>query len=242
MAGKLAITRAILRAEHDSPLRPNLNVARQPNFRQWQNTWYSKFFQLLTANVPLSEIKQLFQNVSVISFNYDRSLEQFLFFALQAYYLISDDTAAELVRSLNIVHPYGTVGLLPWQGKNGVPFGGSDDPYELVEVAAQIQTFSETSANIKFLSHLHDWLEKSETIIFLGFAFHEINMKLLQLAVPLSHRNIYATALGVSMDDCRIIETEAVQCLCCYSTSVYILSSVDCSTLFDQHWRAFNAF
>lgn len=240
MTGKLAIARSILRAENNSPLRPNSEAPRVPNFRALQNTWYSKFFQLLTANVPLDEIRTIFQSVSVITFNYDRSLEQYLVFALQTYYSLSESDAAQLVRSLNIVHPYGTVGDLPWQGKEGVPFGGSDDAYELVMVAEQIRTFTETTVNAAVLKDVRGWLEAASTVVFLGFAFHEINMKLLQLAVPATSRKVYATAVGISPDDCAIVRAEIQQCLCTHSGTIEVVHGVDCANLFDRHWRAFN--
>jgi hypothetical protein len=46
-----------------------------------------------------------------------------MFNALQRLYGIDADTAASIMKTLRIVHPYGTIADLLWQDEKGMPFG-----------------------------------------------------------------------------------------------------------------------
>src|SRR5262249_53254614 len=52
-------------------------------------------------------------NLSVLTFNYDRSFEQFLFLALQDRYGIGPTDAANLLDEMPVVHLHGSLGSLP---------------------------------------------------------------------------------------------------------------------------------
>lgn len=238
--GKIAIVRAILEAEKKSPLL--IEPAQKVDFSRLSTTWYAKFFQLLTANVELSDVASVFNNVSVITFNYDRSLEQFLMLALGNYYRISLDRSAEITNSLPIVHPYGVAGLLQWQDRGAhVPYGGSDWAVELMETASQINTFAESVTNPKEVGRIQSLLSEADCVIFLGFAFHEINMKLITIEGRKKTRKVYATAYGISDSDCLIIEQEVKNCLATISGTISVDPDVTCAGLFDRNWRAFNS-
>lgn len=74
IAGKLAIVQSILEAENDSDV--------QHSHGQWQNTdrvlqsWFPDLFYFMQDGVGgSSDVRDIFRNVSFISFNYDRCLE-----------------------------------------------------------------------------------------------------------------------------------------------------------------------
>jgi hypothetical protein len=86
----------------------------------------------------------------------------------------------------------------------------------LVDVSTKIRTFSEsvdpTSGEI---SALRAALQASPRIVYLGFAFHEMNMNLLyppnESANVSGSRRIYATALEVSESDVGVIRRDLVK-------------------------------
>jgi hypothetical protein len=205
LSGKLGIAQAILEAERNSKLY--FDEQRRPtdkfDHRKITGTWYLPFFQLLTENVRKEEIEVLFDNVSVITFNYDRCIEHYLYHAIQNYYGIEDHRAAELMSKLTISHPYGVVGHLPWQYRNpSVSFGGVSHNCNLSDIADQIKTFTEREEEDgATLGTTRRQVIGAKTVVFLGFAFHELNMVLLSPKTETDTRRVFATAMGISNDD-----------------------------------------
>jgi hypothetical protein len=116
LCGKLAITRSILEAEKKSSIFYDPSTQKRMAFPDLENTWFNNFWRILVEGISRSEIDNLFDNVSFISFNYDRCIEHFLLDAIKNYYVVTDQKAIELVGKINIFHPYGKVGTLPGIG------------------------------------------------------------------------------------------------------------------------------
>jgi hypothetical protein len=86
------------------------------------------------------------------------------------------------VKQVIIRHPYGVVGLLDWQdwAQNGRPVSfGHVGNVDLLEIAHQINTFTEQQEDNEKLAIIRRTVQEAEVIVFLGFAFHERNMELL---------------------------------------------------------------
>jgi hypothetical protein len=111
----LAIVRSILSAERNSLLYfEQIGPKSKMDFNKLTDTWYISFFQLLTENCTKEDLEERFKQVKLIVFNYDRCIEHFIYYALQNYYRLSNIEASELMEYLEIYHPYGVVGTLPW--------------------------------------------------------------------------------------------------------------------------------
>lgn len=116
LIGKLGIVRAIWAAEASSRFfRLPDGVYQGLNLSNFSDTWYSSFTKILTENVKRSQIENIFDNVQIINFNYDRCLEHYLPFSLASYYGLSVDDIHQLMENLVIYRPYGAAGRLPWQ-------------------------------------------------------------------------------------------------------------------------------
>jgi hypothetical protein len=74
LIGKVAITRAILQAENNSHLKHFKETIRFSNPTQANNSWLHPFFQSLTENCTFEQVANKLGNLSIICFNYDRSL------------------------------------------------------------------------------------------------------------------------------------------------------------------------
>lgn len=210
--GKLAIVRSILQAEGGSKLYfDKSNIYNTINTSSLAETWYSPFFKLLTENCSYGDkLKERFESIVLIVFNYDRCIEHFLYHSLQIYYDISGDKASELISCLNIYHPYGTVGSLPWQATaDSTDFGVEPNPPELVQLAGKIKTFTEgTDPESSEISEIRSHINIAPKLVFLGFAFHKLNMELIASDKEGSHARpvkCYATTHGFSESDKKAI-------------------------------------
>jgi hypothetical protein len=214
--GKLAIVRAILEAEKGSKLYFRPNHQKSMKFSDLSGTWYNSFWQLLADGTSKSEIDNIFGNIGLIVFNYDRCIEHFLVNAIRNYYRVDDIIAQILLSKLKIFHPYGVVGKLPWQTEpnRGVPFGGAEHGGpSLLEISRQIKTFTERVEEEQVLNAMRVEIEQSRVVVFLGFAFHAQNMELLKPTQECQVERTYATAYGFSDSDCEQTKSQLMDFL-----------------------------
>ncbi len=217
--GKAAIVKSIIEAEKGSNVFVNVNgnIYNKINFNKCENTWLNAFFKTLSANCTITDLPKRLKTITFIIFNYDRCIEHFLYHAIIEYYDISREECASILSNLTIFHPYGSVGALPWRSReNAIEFGKELSVQELVTLANSIKTFTEgTSKSDSEINVMRSRLKSSDKIIFLGFAYHEINMNLLCPKVPLKDSRhqpkIFGTAFGQSPSDTEnIIQTLSV--------------------------------
>jgi hypothetical protein len=243
LCGKLGIAAAILEAEAASLLYVQAEHER-PNFNALANTWYSAFMQQLTEGVAKKDIETILTNVAFVSFNYDRCVEHFLFHALINYYGISPQESADVLNNhLEIHHPYGVAGQLPWQkgARNVVKFGAYREA-NLLAVASQLKTFTERVEDPATLDPLKVAVATADRFVFLGFAFHEQNMRLLKPEAPCSMKQTFATTLGMSGSDSNIVKDQLAKEFGAPNEHLDLqLTSNECRELFQIFRRSMTA-
>ncbi len=74
--------------------------------------------------------------------------------------------------------------------------------------AGKIKTYSERIEDAGAITTLHRLLIDAETIVFLGFAFHDENMKLMTSSAPNRLTRVFATARGISDSDREVIREQ----------------------------------
>lgn len=244
LCGKLAIVRSILHAEKNSHLYfRHYELAKLPSiFINIEKTWYKPFFNLVTNGCDKNSLSKRFEKITIISFNYDRCIEHFIYFALQNYYDISPADAASLVKIIKIFHPYGCVGSLPWQNQiASIAFGSEPGPSQLLTLSEQIKTFTEeTDQNSKEVNNIKASIADTDILVFLGFAFHKLNLRILN---PIkkhnkSHKIIqcYATSYRISDSDKNIIESD-ISSLLGNSGNIKMINE-KCNVLFNEFGRS----
>jgi hypothetical protein len=209
--GKLAIAKAILEAERGSKLKGLGEPGKEYSFSALAATWYIPLFQMMTENMRKNDVAQVADRLSFIIFNYDRCLEFFIPHALSTYYGISLPEAEALAARMTFIHPYGQVGYLPWQGRNPV-IQFAVDRYPLREIAKEIKTFAEGLATPKLVDEIKTAVQDAETIVFMGFAYHPINMRVISTEAELT-RKIFGTTFGLSKADEAVVEDDILRVL-----------------------------
>ena len=205
IGSKIAIVTSILVAEKRSIMfNPQI-------LSSWKNrlskTWYPLFFQKITEGCEINEFIERLKDISFIIFNYDRCFERYMTLAIQAYYRIGD-RAKEIVKQMNIIHPYGTIGDLDY-----IPLGETVNHTLLLNAFPNIRTFTEDSEQTKNeRTSIKHKIDTANRIIFLGFAYHQMNLDLLFKypgyaenhtdQAPLSEKiDCYGTGFEISEND-----------------------------------------
>ena len=245
LCGKLAIVRSILEAEKRSRLFiDGSNSNNTLNFKSIEETWFNVFWQRISENCQAEGLQERLSAITVIIFNYDRCIEHFLYHSIQNYYGLNADAAASLVNEMDIFHPYGVVGSLPWTGGPAqMDFGAEPRAQDLVELAEQIKTFTEgTNPEASSIMEIRNQVARSETLVFLGFAYHKQNMELLKQPADRRRddelvKQCYGTALGISDADLQDI-TSDIQELCGWLMHPNVGNNLTCQDLFNTYKRA----
>lgn len=180
--GKLAITFFIGQAESRSNLKDIPRVEGElPLQGKIAEYWIYQLGQLITSGVPRSKIGQTLEQLTIINFNYDRSVEHFLPYALVMAYGIELKEAQQVVaEKLDIVHPHGSVGRLPRQkGEAPQAEWGVEQPWNIHAIAAQLKSLNERSADRNALRDIRLSVASAKRLVFLGFGFQPQNVDLL---------------------------------------------------------------
>lgn len=155
--------------------------------------WYQFLFNLMCKGC--SSIDKFADNkISVVTFNYDRSFEYYLLYALMSKFKVGEVKAAEIMKKFDIAHVYGRLGELPAsasQNHKAVPYNafsaeGSTLATHLKNAADGIQliwdkndktTNSDDLGQTEAIQKARDLIYKeNNTIIFLGFGFDSVNL------------------------------------------------------------------
>lgn len=180
--------------------------------------------------------------VTLIIFNYDRCIEHFLYHALQNYYKVSESEAAEIVNHINIYHPYGKVGFLPWDNlSDSMDFGADPTPDNLLQLVQKIKTFTEgTDPGSSEIKEIRNHLSRANRLVFIGFAFHKLNMQLIKPknvdGGKTSKPKCFATTYMISESDKEVIRSQINSTL---SAKLNInMVNKSCGDFFNEFWRS----
>ena len=136
--------------------------------------------------------------LSILTYNYDRSFEEFLFTALMNSYNLSDDAAAALVNSIPIVHLHGHLGELPWATSVGNTYGGEITAKRIVRASKSIKIIHETLDDDPEFNKARVILDNATKVVFLGFGYDKTNLKRLRLDFTTGPKEFSGSCMGLS--------------------------------------------
>lgn len=204
--GKLAICNEILSAEAKT-LYPEL--LRQENgshlsFRSVRESWLGQIFRFANPGKRRRDVEECLDGISFITFNYDRLLEAALYSFIRYGQNIDDANAVRILKSIPILHAYGSLGDLALPDNPGIELG-SKELWCVERSAKGIRTFTEEIAS-EHRERMVFEISRSDRIVFLGFGFHRRN---LDLIMPESiSGNKHAIATGIGLRDGQLTEVK----------------------------------
>ncbi len=134
--------------------------------------------------------------LSIITFNYDRSIEHFLFTAMRALYRRSEQDCEKKLKKIPIIHVHGRLGALPWQGKNGRSYNNKINLDEIVKISGQINIMKEQDDSPREFEEAVTILNSAELIYLLGFGYNPRNLQRLKAKEIFKGRSVWGTTLG----------------------------------------------
>lgn len=159
--------------------------------------WYRVLF---AGMFPAKADDFVGNHLRVITLNFDRSFERRLYLMLESTYNIRD--AATLVRlttSVPVLHLHGDLGAPAWLVKESETwtrqYRRDVDPSRILECANRIRVVDD-EINPEQHAIALEWLAGAERVIFVGFSFHEDNMRRL-CCERLGNQAIFGTAKGL---------------------------------------------
>lgn len=189
LIGKLAIAQILSKYEDTSIFFSNDN-------------WYRHLHNIMKKDVAsLDEYAQ--NQVSFVTFNYDRSLEYFLYTALISFHEnANENTVTSVLNKIPIIHLYGKIDPLPFEpnmSNNGRPYGKGYTLSQFKSYKENIYIIFENIPGLlsKNFLQAHELMKNAERIYFLGFGFHPQNLD--RLLPKNLDRKIFVqgTSLGV---------------------------------------------
>lgn len=182
--GKAAIAASLIRAEAPHQLH---RKDRPPS-------WYDLLFSVMHA-APSDWSSNALR---VVTFNYDRSLEEYLLTSVSAKFGMSRANAADLVRQIPIVHVHGQLGGLPPLAE-GRSYAQSEDRANILIAAAGLNVIHESKEVGAAAAQAREHIRTSARVYFVGFGYGAENMALLRLDDSLRNgRTIGGTCYGMS--------------------------------------------
>jgi hypothetical protein len=180
--GKAAIAACLIPFEQRSNLFPV-----EPS---WYDFLLGRLADGRASDFPANQL-------SIVTFNYDRSLEYFLFTTLKNRWNLKDKECAALLNAVLIVHVYGQLGKLPEiSDGSGRPYHADPDAKGVKQAVAEMVILHEADASSPSLREAQRLLESADTVCFLGFGYHPKNLERLQIK-QWRARRILGTAFGL---------------------------------------------
>ena len=178
--GKASMALALVIHEHKS------------NLFGGDTNWYDYLFQRMSGSFSDFDENQL----AVVTFNYDRSLETYLFEALKNAYGETDQSVADVIGKIQIIHVHGQLADLRWQSANGRQYTPTYDLEKIRLSAEGISVISESSPADEAFGAAREVLKTGDRIIFLGFKFHRANFERLDMDVRSGQQRFFGTGFG----------------------------------------------
>ncbi|MGA3287730.1 MAG: hypothetical protein ABSD46_09910 [Bacteroidota bacterium] len=183
--GKAVIAQALIPYENEARLFARDN----------KENWYSMIFEVLRRDIEKLEDRQ----ISFITFNYDRSLEHYLFTQLKEYLNLSFDNCKMVMNKIPIIHVYGHIGNLGWQdNKIYRKYEPTDDVQNILYGMMHLSVIHERNDADENFIEAQRLIQQSEKVRFLGYGFHDTNTERLQVAANAKGKDIRATSYGLS--------------------------------------------
>ncbi len=166
-----------------------------------RNSWYLELYKILDRDSNLSTFGD--NKISIITFNYDRSLEYFLFSRLEGDY--GKERRDEIIiqlKKLKIIHINGCLGVLPWQHSHGcLEYAQGRKFYRYSMIVDGLRIVGEPDGTVNdraIISEAQEVISTADQIYFLGLGYDKRNLDLLNLELINECNLLFGTRYGLT--------------------------------------------
>jgi len=170
--GKIAIAHALM--EYEKHPSEYSNLSNDFRSKSWYHYLYNEY------DAPIDVIKN--NQLSIVTFNYDKSLEYFLWNSLES--IFGANKCEEIIQEIKIVHVYGKLGYTFWENKERQYYVKGCTPKEIYEACNNINIMPEKREASKEFEMAHNLISNAKQIFFLGFGYDNLNLERLKMIFP----------------------------------------------------------
>lgn len=173
----------------------------------WYFHLYNRLIEGLVGKNALPDFSNA--NLGFITFNYDRSLEHFLYESLSnSFKEVPEPEVTNCLKKLKILHVYGQVARLKWQNQDDyADYKPRVDESLLERAANNIRTIYEEKENPELIE-AQNLLKQAKHIFFLGFGYAQENMEVMGFPKLIPPRcDVYGTAFNMINEEVERIKT-----------------------------------
>jgi hypothetical protein len=206
-----------------------LLIRKEQSFKLWEANpanWLGYIFNQMRA--PFDDFGK--NNVSFITFNYDRSVDHFLFNSLRASYGRAPEECAQVMSGIPIIHLHGRLGYLPWQrAEEGRAYSTEVDWRSLEICTKEIKVVHENieGERDRDFERARRLLQNAFRIYFLGFGYGAPNLERLQIG-NLNNGIAQGTGMNILRGEHLDINTRA-------QGKILVRQNIDCITLLREY-------
>lgn len=191
--GRFAIADRIAAAERQHAQREQTDPTRET-----EGDWYRFLLRQLRGGLITKEdfIERFHENnVTIITFNYDRSLDHYLFDSLcHCFGGVTLPEVAEQMKHIQIIHVFGQIAPLPWQDPtNGKVYGKIGGDEKLITLSENLRIIYD-GHELPGLDTYHQAVAEARRVFFLGFGYAKENLDILKVDRDPLGVAVYGTA------------------------------------------------
>lgn len=180
--GKWAITAAIFYHESISKYSDDIKKPVED--------WMSELFKILKNDIKNDNYSRILENnISFISFNYDRSLEYALHRSLMRGFGASSKQAASVIQQIPIIHVFGQVSKMPWDSSETIEFRPDLTKINLSDWSENIHIMY-SNRNTDDCEKAQKLLKEAKSIYCLGFGYADENLEAIGIPDVLNNGQI----------------------------------------------------
>jgi hypothetical protein len=157
--------------------------------------WYHYLFNQMMTGGAFGD-----NHLSIVTFNFDRSLERALFRSMQANHQGSDAQIRQLCSTLPIVHVHGLLDSPAWLNDAGTGRQYVSDSLtaDVVRTCAQQIQLVFDGVSDDAANRARSLLRGASRIVFLGFSYHPLNLEKLDHLALVANKQVLGTTFQMT--------------------------------------------
>jgi len=194
--GKIGIAMALIEYENPNKFK-HLSA---------DTCFYRYLFKKMVENTTIENFAE--NSVSFVTYNYDRSLEFFLWNTLfNRYEVRLKEIEDKIMKKIKIIHVHGKLGDMHWQNPTSRDYKPQLDDVNLILASNGIINFDDIGEDHPNYMSARNEIKNADNVVFVGFGFHTLNLSRLVKDNCLDgKKRIIATCWGLGDREKKEIE------------------------------------